>query len=208
MKRDEIGNFTAIMFTPLPTCLTLNDCHSCQSSDIGFDCIWCDEVKRCSDGLDRYRQEWLAQNCSQKKEKIKCGSNSSEALPSVEPTNVINHTTEKYIEYTLNPIKSNITTLPNAESTPETKYKIISTDDQTGSSSARVGEKEEDMSVSVGGVIGIIVTIGIIIGMGLWILYAYRYPQTPSGQFLIRYRPSRWRFRHGEAHYTAASIHM
>lgn len=143
-----------------------------------------------------------------KKEKIKCGSNSSEALPSVEPTNVINHTTEKYIEYTLNPIKSNITTLPNAESTPETKYKIISTDDQTGSSSARVGEKEEDMSVSVGGVIGIIVTIGIIIGMGLWILYAYRYPQTPSGQFLIRYRPSRWRFRHGEAHYTAASIHM
>ncbi|XP_023238772.1 plexin domain-containing protein 2-like [Centruroides sculpturatus] len=85
MKRDEIGNFTAIVFTALPTCLSFNDCQSCISSDIGFDCIWCDRVKRCSDGLDRYRQEWLKQDCDRKKEKIKCsnGSNSTETFPHI-----------------------------------------------------------------------------------------------------------------------------
>ncbi|XP_022913556.1 plexin domain-containing protein 2 [Onthophagus taurus] len=42
----------------------------------------------------------------------------------------------------------------------------------------------------------------------LWMVYAYRNPHTTSGQMLIRYRPSQWRWRRGEARYTAATIHM
>lgn len=48
----------------------------------------------------------------------------------------------------------------------------------------------------------------LISGFGLWILYAYRNPTTPSGQLLIQWRPSVWRRTMAETRYTAASIHM
>ena len=45
-------------------------------------------------------------------------------------------------------------------------------------------------------------------GAAFWIMYAYRNPTTPSGQLLIRWRPSHWRWVYPETRYTAASIHM
>ncbi|XP_018334722.1 plexin domain-containing protein 2, partial [Agrilus planipennis] len=67
-----------------------------------------------------------------------------------------------------------------------------------------------DGSVNIGlsGIMTIICMIAFSGGLGVWILYAYRNPHTTSGQMLIRYRPSQWRWRRGEARYTAATIHM
>lgn len=45
-------------------------------------------------------------------------------------------------------------------------------------------------------------------GVALWVFYAYKNPHTPSGQLLIKYRPSNWRWQNAETRYTAASIHM
>jgi len=59
-----------------------------------------------------------------------------------------------------------------------------------------------------GGVIAIMFFIVVVFGSIGWLAYAYFYPHSPSGQLLIRYRPTRWAFRRGEARYTAASIHM
>lgn len=54
-----------------------------------------------------------------------------------------------------------------------------------------------------------IVTIGCVLSIFVWTLYAYRNPHSTSGQILIRYRPSQWSgWRKGEARYTAATIHM
>lgn len=50
--------------------------------------------------------------------------------------------------------------------------------------------------------------VAVVIALGIWVFYAYRNPHTTSGQMLIRYRPSQWRWRRGEARYTAATIHM
>ena len=47
----------------------------------------------------------------------------------------------------------------------------------------------------------------VVLGI-CWIFYAYTHPHTSSGQFLIQYRPNAWRWRRGEARYTAATIHM
>ncbi|CAH1109204.1 unnamed protein product [Psylliodes chrysocephalus] len=58
------------------------------------------------------------------------------------------------------------------------------------------------------GLLAILFLIGMISGLTLWVFYAYRNPHTTSGQILIRYRPSQWRWRRGEARYTAATIHM
>jgi len=34
--------------------------------EIQFDCQWCSEVNRCSDGYDRHRQHWLNNDCTSK----------------------------------------------------------------------------------------------------------------------------------------------
>ena len=45
-------------------CNMITDCYSCQNADLtGFTCYWCDRLNRCSDVLDRNRQEWLVSRC-------------------------------------------------------------------------------------------------------------------------------------------------
>ena len=41
----------------------MTSCSSCVTADIAFDCVWCNALSRCSDGFDRYRQEFLESDC-------------------------------------------------------------------------------------------------------------------------------------------------
>lgn len=50
--------FPILRLTPLTTCNTFTDCHSCLTADLGFKCSWCPTLGRCSSGVDRKRQEW------------------------------------------------------------------------------------------------------------------------------------------------------
>ncbi|XP_066156140.1 plexin domain-containing protein 2 [Euwallacea fornicatus] len=67
---------------------------------------------------------------------------------------------------------------------------------------------QRQMDLGSSGYVAILFLVAMIIGFAVWTAYAYRNPQTTSGQILIRYRPSQWRWRRGEARYTAATIHM
>ncbi|KAM8837474.1 plexin domain-containing protein 1-like isoform 2-T2 [Spinachia spinachia] len=49
--------------TPLPTCLQHTSCDLCMTSNLTAGCAWCNTLQRCSDGIDRHRQEWLDYNC-------------------------------------------------------------------------------------------------------------------------------------------------
>lgn len=44
-------------------CLQFKTCDTCVNSLTNFNCIWCPELQRCSDTVDRYRQEWLEFGC-------------------------------------------------------------------------------------------------------------------------------------------------
>ncbi|XP_058477993.1 plexin domain-containing protein 1 [Solea solea] len=59
----KIVNRSAFEFTPLPTCHQHTSCDICQTSNLTTDCGWCNTIQRCSDGIDRHRQEWLDYNC-------------------------------------------------------------------------------------------------------------------------------------------------
>ncbi|CAG7726554.1 unnamed protein product, partial [Allacma fusca] len=61
--KNYIGNGTAIVFQPLPTCLTYKSCHECSRHETSFDCVWCISAGRCSDGTDRNRQDWITKGC-------------------------------------------------------------------------------------------------------------------------------------------------
>ncbi|KAG7233720.1 hypothetical protein INR49_006640 [Caranx melampygus] len=59
----RISSFSAVEFTPLPTCLQLDSCELCLSANRTSGCTWCHVLQRCSDGMDRHRQEWLDYGC-------------------------------------------------------------------------------------------------------------------------------------------------
>ncbi|XP_023691182.1 plexin domain-containing protein 1-like isoform X1 [Paramormyrops kingsleyae] len=63
----KIANHTAFEFTPLPTCLQHETCELCLTSNLTSGCSWCNVLQRCSDGIDRHRQEWLDHACSNEK---------------------------------------------------------------------------------------------------------------------------------------------
>ncbi|XP_037547157.1 plexin domain-containing protein 1-like [Nematolebias whitei] len=59
----KIVSGSAFEFTPLPTCLQHTSCDLCLTSNLTSGCGWCNTLQRCSDGIDRHRQEWLDYNC-------------------------------------------------------------------------------------------------------------------------------------------------
>ncbi|XP_055085624.1 plexin domain-containing protein 1 [Periophthalmus magnuspinnatus] len=59
----KIVNRSAIEIIPLPTCSHHTTCELCTMSNLTTGCAWCNTVQRCSDGIDRHRQEWLEFNC-------------------------------------------------------------------------------------------------------------------------------------------------
>ncbi|XP_058649054.1 plexin domain-containing protein 1 isoform X2 [Onychostoma macrolepis] len=63
----KIVNSSAFEFTPLPTCLQHNTCEQCIQSNLTSGCGWCNTLQRCSNGIDRYRQEWLDYSCSEER---------------------------------------------------------------------------------------------------------------------------------------------
>ncbi|RNA41160.1 plexin domain-containing 2 [Brachionus plicatilis] len=61
LENVKTGN--SILLFMLPNCLQLKTCDTCINSLTNFNCIWCPELQRCSDTVDRYRQEWLEFGC-------------------------------------------------------------------------------------------------------------------------------------------------
>uniref|UniRef100_A0A3Q2PD48 Plexin domain-containing protein 1-like n=1 Tax=Fundulus heteroclitus TaxID=8078 RepID=A0A3Q2PD48_FUNHE len=68
----KISNSSAVELTPLPTCLLYDSCELCLSSNQSFGCSWCNVLQRCSDGMDRHRQEWLDYSCSEESKDATC----------------------------------------------------------------------------------------------------------------------------------------
>ncbi|XP_013776757.1 plexin domain-containing protein 1-like isoform X2 [Limulus polyphemus] len=244
MKREEIGNWTALYFTALPTCLSFKDCDSCVSANINFNCSWCEAIKRCSDGIDRHRQEWMAQGCGTQANK-ECSEAATTVPPKPSPSTLVTTTEEFTPENATGKVttfsSSTFTTIPTtttaATINPEAKSSAhsvmtttvikatttteepspsiltlplttITTEKSQPTQSALAEEKSSSSSsFGAGGVVAILLILAIVLGVGIWIGYAYKNPQTASGQLLIKYRPSQWRWG-GQARYTAASIHM
>ncbi|XP_036428857.1 plexin domain-containing protein 1 isoform X1 [Colossoma macropomum] len=68
----KIVNRSAFEFTPLPTCLQHTTCDQCLHSNLTSGCGWCNVLQRCSDGIDRHRQEWLDFSCSEEAKEGTC----------------------------------------------------------------------------------------------------------------------------------------
>jgi hypothetical protein len=76
----NISSNTAILLHPLPNCIGAASCTECAnvSATSDFECGWCPALSRCSDGIDRRRQEWLRANCHNDADLSFCEDNSEE----------------------------------------------------------------------------------------------------------------------------------
>ncbi|ETE73954.1 Plexin domain-containing protein 1, partial [Ophiophagus hannah] len=72
LDTNKITSASAVEFLPLPTCLQLHNCEACMTSGLNFNCSWCHVLQRCSNGLDRYREEWLEYGCGQESQEKTC----------------------------------------------------------------------------------------------------------------------------------------
>lgn len=187
--KQDIRNWTAIYLKALPTCLDSKSCTDCMTNKLdNFNCTWCPATNKCSTGFDRHRQEWIGKNCDLRK------------LTHHEMCE-ITEAKEKPRKY-----KEHITAYENHDSMED---KSVEMDSNVIAGSSQMVQRDGDtVRMGVSGIVAILFLAAMMCGLGFWVFYAYRNPHTASGQMLIRYRPTQWRWRRGEARYTAASIHM
>uniref|UniRef100_A0AAY4DRG6 PSI domain-containing protein n=1 Tax=Denticeps clupeoides TaxID=299321 RepID=A0AAY4DRG6_9TELE len=74
LLKSRIISSSAVEMLPLPTCLQFTSCSSCISSQINFNCSWCQRLGRCSSGFDRHRQDWVDNSCPDEVRVLVCGS--------------------------------------------------------------------------------------------------------------------------------------
>ncbi|XP_003700501.1 plexin domain containing lethal (1) G0289 [Megachile rotundata] len=186
-NRQDIKNWTVIYLNALPTCLEMDNCKDCLTKLKDFECKWCSELNQCSTGTFRSRQDWLLKGCDVRK--IKDVNNCpSPTTTYKEHEEDFNHVVHVHSEKTVSSESMN--------AKPE----------KPGTSPLE--RSRDNMNMGVSGIIGILLVIALVVGLAAWAAYAYRNPHSASGQMLIRYRPSQWSWRRGEARYTAATIHM
>ncbi|XP_011869065.1 PREDICTED: plexin domain-containing protein 2 [Vollenhovia emeryi] len=186
--RQDIKNCTVISLKALPTCLNFDNCRDCLTKvQPDFDCKWCPDLNKCSTGTSRQKQEWLQKGCD--KRNIKDADNCPAQITTYRGPYQYDHDGHVHPE----------------ESIASNEMGIKQ--ERSGSSSLE-SPASNKVNMSVSGIIGILTVVAFVVGLAGWGVYAYRNPHSPSGQMLIRYRPSQWSWRRGEARYTAATIHM
>ncbi|KAK7901923.1 hypothetical protein WMY93_018692 [Mugilogobius chulae] len=161
----KIKNNSAIEFTALPTCLQHNSCDLCHSANESLGCSWCHVLQRCSDGMDRHRQEWLDYACFEENEDITCEDYYRDET-SIDPS----VTSED---------KGVVTTLQNGCKKDGVK------DVKTDSSSKK---KEPNLAV----IAGIIVALVLILSLIVVAVFINCYPAVASPLHHIQRRSSYW----------------
>ncbi|CAB3989314.1 Plexin domain-containing 2 [Paramuricea clavata] len=63
LPKNKVVNGAAFVLIPFPNCVMFKSCDTCLNTQEKFDCRWCPAIKRCSDGIDRHRSEWVTAGC-------------------------------------------------------------------------------------------------------------------------------------------------
>ncbi|CAF1040921.1 unnamed protein product [Rotaria sordida] len=66
LDKEKIKNGVSVIFSMDNTCNTFTDCKSCLANrGKRYNCSWCDDIQKCSDGYDRSRYQWIRAQCHQ-----------------------------------------------------------------------------------------------------------------------------------------------
>ncbi|XP_060809492.1 plexin domain-containing protein 2 [Amyelois transitella] len=196
-KNHDIANNTILRLEALPTCTQYDTCDGCINHNTAFNCTWCNSIRKCSSGTDKNKQDWMLRSCDRRAvtNVTMCPAKTSASENNSSTAYVTIGQGQPYHDPVLHAYDAPQSSQPRQP--------------QAGQSASDLNPSPSStQSSSVGGVVAAFVCIALVLGLAGWTLYAFRNPTTRSGQFLIKYRPTQWNWRRGEARYTAATIHM
>ncbi|XP_006869954.1 PREDICTED: plexin domain-containing protein 2 isoform X2 [Chrysochloris asiatica] len=205
LQMSKITNISAVEMTPLPTCLEFNECDSCVSSQIGFNCSWCSKLQRCSSGFDRHRQDWVDSGCPEESKEKMCEDTEPEETSS--PTTTIRATTTQFRVLTTTR-RASTAQLPTSLPTEDDTKIALHLKDNGASTDDSAAEKKGG-SLHAGLIVGILILVLIIAAAILVTVYMYHHPTSAASIFFIERRPSRWpamKFRRGSGHPAYAEV--
>uniref|UniRef100_A0A9L0K746 Plexin domain containing 2 n=1 Tax=Equus asinus TaxID=9793 RepID=A0A9L0K746_EQUAS len=206
LQMSRITNISAVEMTPLPTCLQFNDCGSCVSSQIGFNCSWCSKLQRCSSGFDRHRQDWVDSGCPEESKEKMC-ENTEPAESSSQTTTTIRMTTTQFRVLTTTR-RAATSQLPTSLPTEDDTKIALHLKDNGASTDDSAAEKKGG-TLHAGLIVGILILVLIIAAAILVTVYMYHHPTSAASIFFIERRPSRWpamKFRRGSGHPAYAEV--
>jgi len=132
-----------------------------------YNCSWCEDIQKCSDGYDRSRQQWIRAQCHRLASEETCPN-------SMEDTYDTNH---------FFPSSSLSSSLPSRNHYEKRKESFISSSRQY---SAFQTFRTILLTLLLSVLILSLATIGVTY------LYAYRNPTSPAGMWLLEHRPSNY----------------
>ncbi|XP_026181116.1 plexin domain-containing protein 1-like [Mastacembelus armatus] len=173
----KIANHSAVEFTALPTCLQHDSCELCHAFNQTSGCSWCNVLQRCSDGMDRHRQEWLEYSCSEESKHTTCedysrdySSTDSSIRPEIEDVTSLTHLQK------------------GCESDDDTKSHIFNNGNDVKTDSST---KSEGLA-NTGVIAGIAAALVLILALILIALYINYHSNAASPLYLIQRRKSYW----------------
>lgn len=177
MDTTKITNHSAFEITPLPTCLTYDSCERCVSFGLTSGCTWCNVLQRCSDGMDRHRQEWLDYSCSESRdvvcEEFSRGGPDSPRDPS-------------------GPSESGVTThlcpLPGRSESEDDTKRVV----KYNGKDVKTGPRQLEGSAHTGVVAGVVAAVVLLLALTLLALYINSHPTSASQLCLIQQRNKCW----------------
>ncbi len=142
-------------------CNTFLDCTSCLANrGKRYNCSWCDDIQKCSDGYDRSRHQWMQAQCHRLALEDTCLNNLEDIF---DDHRFLSSSSSLSSVINLNEIQPYITS--RQHSTLSTFRTIVVT-----------------LLITV-------LILSLIAFLGTYI-YAYRHPTSPPGMWLIEHRPS------------------
>ncbi|KAM9346579.1 plexin domain-containing protein 1-like [Symphorus nematophorus] len=185
----KITSYSAVEFTALPTCLQHDSCELCLSSNQTSGCSWCNVLQRCSDGMDRHRQEWLDYACADESKDMTC-----------EDYSRIDSSTGSSITPEIEDVTSLTPLQKGCESDGEAKLIFVSVPYVKTDSSTKT-----DVLANTGVIAGIAAALVLLLALVLVALYINYHPTAASPLYLIQrrknYWPS-WKFQKQQPGYT------
>lgn len=152
-----------IYLTALPTCQQNTDCVTCLTKKLDtFNCTWCPSVNKCSNGVDRYRQDWLNRGCEKKQ------FNNESLCSHITGSDIFDDTNRTYT-HDSNEFEQHISKASQLYNN-------------------RNAMAKQPVNMGVSGVVAILFLTAMVAGLVVWVMYAYKNPHTTSGQILIRVR--------------------
>ncbi|TKR77003.1 hypothetical protein L596_018056 [Steinernema carpocapsae] len=189
VPESAVKNGSVVVLYAQPTCIQFSTCSDCSTANLKhFNCSWCqkkDSTAFCSDpaGMNRRRQDWVESDCINQGANTYCDAASTAA--------------------------SNSSDLPVSSLVPKLKPEGVVTLEHNTTQRPKIPEglQAEETTSGSGFASVFAVLLILIFASSIWVVYAYYNPHTTSGQFLIKYRPTRWLSPNSHVRYSA-SLHI